>query len=422
MNKNEMTRIYKIIAACGKLHLFIQYVVRQDKKQKNMKIKHLIVSFILVFLVSGLKSQDIDTLVDIGNQNMHFNIWKGNGIPILFESGGGNDGNIWLNIANEIHSITGSTIITYDRVGYGKSEFNPDLPDNKKALIIHGISALEKGLKELKLFDELILVGHSYGGYYSTYLASTNPSKVKGMVLIDAVTSCFHTKEFIAAQKKERTIEWLNNIKGQSEPLYYECLSNIETIEIMKNHSVPFHIPVINLVAENPPYEDSKENERWKTCQQEFVSANPNRKGIVASNCGHYLHFDNPKLAVDAIISLVVESGADSTKIKILEKYLTYSNEYTNNYRRQEYEYWHSERDLNRWGYSLLAEKKLPAALKLLELNTILYPESFNTWDSYGEVLLMNGDKEKAKRMYEKSLALNPENDNAKEVLKNIEK
>ena len=182
-----------------------------------MKIRLIFLYLISILLISGLQSQDIDTLVDIGTQKMHFNIWKGNGTPILFESGGGNDGSIWTSLANEIHSITGATIITYDRVGYGKSEFNLDLPDNKKALIIHGIDALEKGLEKLKLFDELILVGHSYGGYYTTFLASKHPSKVKGIVLIDAVTSCFHTKEFVERQKKERTEEWLNDIKKQSE-------------------------------------------------------------------------------------------------------------------------------------------------------------------------------------------------------------
>ena len=205
-------------------------------------------------------------------------------------------------------------------------------------------------------------------------------------------------------------------------PLYYECLANAETIEIMKTHSIPSDISVINLVAENPPYQESEENERWKSCHQEFVSEYPNRKGIVASNCGHYLHFDNPKLAVDAIVGLVVESSTESTKIEIFEKYLAYSSEYTNNYRQQEYEYWHTERDLNRWGYSLITENKLQAALKLFELNTILYPESFNVWDSYGEALLIQGDKAKAKSMYEKSLNLNPDNENAKEVLRKIEK
>lgn len=385
-----------------------------------MKTKSLVVLLFLIFIIPDLKSQDIDTLVDVGSQNMHFNIWNGNGIPILFESGGGNDGNIWTSLANEVHSITGATIITYDRAGYGKSEFKSGLSDDKKSLITHGIKSLEKGLQQLNLFDEFILVAHSYGGYYATFFASNYPSKVKGIVLIDVVTSCFHTQEFIERQKNERTDAWLQNIKEQSEALYYECLSNIETIEIMKGHSIPFHIPIINLVAEHPPYEDAMENERWKNCHQEFVNANPNRKNLLAANCGHYLHFDNPKLAVDAIIDLAVKSSTDSKKIEILEKYLAYSIEYTNNYRQQEYEYWHSERDLNRWGYSLMAEDNLQAAMRLLELNTILYPASFNAWDSYGEALLLNGDKEKAKRMYEKSIQLNPDNENAKEALKSI--
>lgn len=379
---------------------------------------------VLIFSLSSLcmQSQDIDTLVNLGTHKMHFNIWKGNGIPILFESGGGNDGSIWSTLANEIHSITGTTIITYDRAGYGQSEFNPNLTDEKKSLITNGIKDLENGLEQLGLNKELILVAHSYGGYYSTYLTAKHPEKIKAVVLIDVVTSCFHTKEFIERQKKERTIEWLNNIKSQSEGLYYECLSNVETIEIMKSISFPAHIPVIDLVAENPPYQDEKENERWKLCHQEFIKDNPNRKGIIASNCRHYLHFDNPKLAVDAIVSLFIDASVESDMTAIFKRYLSYSNEYTNIYRQQEYEYWHSERDINRWGYALLSDKKLPAATKLLELNTILYPQSFNVWDSYGEVLLLLGEKEKAIKMYEKSLELNPDNENAKEALTKINK
>lgn len=384
----------------------------------NKKIGVFYLTFF--FFISGLMSQDIDTLVNVGNQNIHFKIWKGNGVPVLFESGGGNDGNIWSSLAESVYSITENTIITYDRVGYGTSEFNADLDDDKKALITHGIKALETGLKKLNLFDELLLVAHSYGGYYSSYLASKNPDVVKGVVLIDAVTSCFHTQEFLEKQKIERTEEWLNNIREQSEPLYFECLSNVETIEIMKGHSIPDDIPVISLVADNPPYEDASENERWKVCQNELVANNPNWNIQLASNCGHYLHFDNPKLAVDAITSLVAGLSDNSSKAKILENYLAYSSEYTNTYREQEYEYWHSERDLNRWGYSLLAEEKIKQALKIFELNTLLYPDSFNAWDSLGEALLMNGDQEQARIMYAKSLELNPENDNANEVLEGL--
>ncbi len=385
-----------------------------------MNTKPISIALAILFSSLTLQAQDLDTLVDVGTHKMHFNIWNGTGIPILFEAGGGNDGNIWSNLVKEIYSITGSTIITYDRVGYGKSEYNPNLPDDKRALITNGIDALEKGLQKLGLNKELILVAHSYGGYYATYLAAKHPSKIKGIVLIDAVTSTFHSKEFMERQKKERTKEWLNNIKEQSEPLYFECLANAETIGIMKNNSIPADIPVINLVADNPPYDNAAENERWKSCHQEFVKNNPNRIGILAYNCGHYVHFDNPKLAVDAIVRLSSELSTEAEKAAILKRYLVYSNNYTNTYRQQEYEYWHSERDLNNWGYSLLTDEKLEEALKLFELNTMLFPDSYNVWDSYGEALLLHGDKEKARKMYEKSLELNPDNGNAKEVLSKL--
>ena len=177
-----------------------------------MKIQSVLLFLIFSLSIQESNSQDIDTIINIGTHNMHFNIWEGEGTPILFESGGGNDGSIWTGLANQVHSITGSTIVTYDRVGYGKSEFNPNIADNKKALITNGIHALESGLKKLNIFEELILVGHSYGAYYSTYLASEHPSRIKGILLIDGVTSCFHTEEFIKKQLLERTEEWLMNI------------------------------------------------------------------------------------------------------------------------------------------------------------------------------------------------------------------
>ena len=59
-------------------------------------------------------------------------------------------------------------------------------------------------------------------------------------------------------------------------------------------------------------------------------------------------------------------------------------------------------------------------ALKVFQLNVQLHPKAYNPWDSYGEILLKLGRKEEAAEAYEKSLLLNPQNNNAKEVLKNM--
>jgi tetratricopeptide (TPR) repeat protein len=55
-------------------------------------------------------------------------------------------------------------------------------------------------------------------------------------------------------------------------------------------------------------------------------------------------------------------------------------------------------------------------------MNTELYPEDFNTYDSYGECLVKIGRIEEGITAYKKSLELNPNNENAKKVLEEIEK
>ncbi|MBI9036274.1 MAG: hypothetical protein JEZ03_17575, partial [Bacteroidales bacterium] len=50
----------------------------------------------------------------------------------------------------------------------------------------------------------------------------------------------------------------------------------------------------------------------------------------------------------------------------------------------------------NHFGYNLMNKGKKEDALKIFKLNTELYPNEFNTFDSYGDCLLKTGDKENA--------------------------
>ena len=78
------------------------------------------------------------------------------------------------------------------------------------------------------------------------------------------------------------------------------------------------------------------------------------------------------------------------------------------------------ESKFNRAGYRLMSRGKVEDAIKVFEANTMEYPNSFNTWDSLAEAYLKAGNKELAIKYYEKSLALNPENTNAKDILNKI--
>ncbi len=77
-----------------------------------------------------------------------------------------------------------------------------------------------------------------------------------------------------------------------------------------------------------------------------------------------------------------------------------------------------SEMAINELAYQLLQANKLPDALEFFKLNTILYPKSGNTFDGYGECLLLMGKEKEGLAAYKKSLELNPANTNAEAVLK----
>ena len=76
---------------------------------------------------------------------------------------------------------------------------------------------------------------------------------------------------------------------------------------------------------------------------------------------------------------------------------------------------------LNTLGYQFLEEDQKEIALALFKLNVAQFPEASNPYDSLGEAYLKSGEQTLAITNYKKSLALNPANDNARDVLKSLD-
>lgn len=377
-------------------------------------------TFILIFLSCfSLQSQSLDTLVNVGGNNLHFIITKGEGIPILFESGAGNDGSVWNNILDPISKVTGTTLITYDRSGFGKSEINSKETDDSKHGIINGMQELEIGLKRLGYDGDIILVSHSYGGFYTTLYAARHPEKVKYVVMIDAnLASAFND-------------EWINKIlsdpieKNEENLGMYYLLTNFpKTVKIMKQTKFPPTIPVFDLVADTPIYytdvTGEEEWQRWKNSHKNFVDAQSNRKGITAYGSGHTIFNDNPALVINTIVKAYSETLDETQRCDILKQALDNAIELSIEAKKMEMEYLHSEIDFNRWGYSLMQSGELEKALEVFELNVSLFPKSWNVYDSYGEALLKSNRKAEAIEMYEKSIELNPDNETGIKALEKI--
>lgn len=76
---------------------------------------------------------------------------------------------------------------------------------------------------------------------------------------------------------------------------------------------------------------------------------------------------------------------------------------------------------INAQGYRFKQLKKLDEAIKVFTLNTQLFPNAWNTWDSLAEAYMEKGEKQIAIGFYRKSIALNPDNEYAKKMVQKME-
>ena len=382
-----------------------------------MKLFLKVIIFFTLFSSIKSQSQTIDTLVDIGNHKLHFTIIKGSGIPILFEAGAGSDGRVWNSILQPIADLTGPTIITYDREGLGKSTMNTLETEDSKHGMLNSLVDLETGLKKLGYDKQIMLVSHSFGGYFSTLYSVRNPNLVKSIVLID-VNHNFMEK-FVESDLKNQELlipEWKKN----NLPIYYMATNIRETVKMMSEISIPQNIPVVDLVSGIASFKETEKVEHWKECHKNFVASHPKSIGITAFECGHGIWFDNPTLVITTIAKSYAETLNKKQKTEVYERTLNYAISSSNNVKKENIAYIHSEDNLNNLGYEYLNKNENEKALEIFKLNVLLYPNSGNAYDSYGEILLKINIKEEAIKMYKKSIELNPENENGKRVLEEL--
>ncbi|RAJ18076.1 tetratricopeptide repeat protein [Olleya aquimaris] len=77
-------------------------------------------------------------------------------------------------------------------------------------------------------------------------------------------------------------------------------------------------------------------------------------------------------------------------------------------------------RELNTLGYVYLRAKNYEKAIYTFKLNTLIFPYKHNVYDSLGEAYFENKNYLEATKNYNKVLELNPEDENALDMLKKI--
>ena len=97
----------------------------------------------------------------------------------------------------------------------------------------------------------------------------------------------------------------------------------------------------------------------------------------------------------------------------------TYDQLHKDYYGRGAYDF-DSEEALNVLGYQVLQKGDTAGAIKVFTMNAEKFPDSGNVWDSLAEAYMKSGDMKSAEKYYEKSLKLEPRNQNAAKMLEKI--
>lgn len=304
--------------------------MRFDKSNKRFPGQHrmcMVIATIFIFSIAvsggaagspaqtGEKSElaVVDTLVAVEGIHLNFRIIEGGSPVIVLEAGGAMDLTEWDDIALKLARKTGATVISYDRAGFGKSDL-PDIPCDMKT----EAGWLWEALEQLGFESDIILAGHSYGGWMIRIEASENPEAVIGMVFIDP---------FSAELVEMLGVEYLDNhpMAGKipfdtSQPdklsKYQRALVRMvgdglgPKLKTMKKTVVPKDIPVFIIKSALPFFPKEEEQKAWNRALDEMAASIDGAVVIVAEESNHMIPFMQPDLIVDTVMEAVRLSGS----------------------------------------------------------------------------------------------------------------
>jgi pimeloyl-ACP methyl ester carboxylesterase len=248
-------------------------------------------------------------MIDNGGHRLAFHVVDGHGPTIVLDVGGGEDSSYWKDIVGKLHAATGSEIITYDRAGLGQSEKVAGPWEVQSA-----VSDLKRGLQELGVTKNVILVSHSQAGEIATYFTKENPELVSGSVLVDASLPPLYTDDEIArvVAASQPAVDAAK--KDPSDPRNSQLISTAENYVSMHRayHQVswPDTVPATVIVSEKTPFDGSPEDaRRWRDAASSFVRQGPNRTLVTARNSSHDVPKDRPALVLKEIEKMVAAEG-----------------------------------------------------------------------------------------------------------------
>lgn len=286
----------------------------------NKRLTALVLPMSLVVSCSGNRTEPVDRMIDLGTHSLHA-VVTGKGSPaVVFDGGIGARCEEYRQLQDRIAATT--TVVTYDRAGYGSSEVGPLPRDSRRE-----VAELRAMLAELNIPRPYIFVGHSLGGLNVEVYAGLHPEEVAGMVLLDPPPLSFILgKEYteLASMAAQMTDDWQgiadrglhsDNEEQRAGAELFQMLasehremfdsSSQQASSIASFGAIP--LVVVASGVPNPMFGDVAEPyQMYWAAQSEALSAKSSQgRFVFAETSTHRLHDDASDLVSDIVLSMV---------------------------------------------------------------------------------------------------------------------
>ena len=269
-------------------------------------------------------------LVDIGGGRKMYLKCEGTGSPtVILVSGRSDRSDIWMTADSETAVFPAvakfTHICAYDRPGTVTIAGNAIEPSRSTSVPQpitpkDAVADLHALLTAAKVPTPLVLVGHSFGGLIVRLYASTYPSEVAGLVLIDTVSEFMYD----ALTPTERTM-WVRLNSNYSPDLdkatVQEKTDLVKGFEQLRAAPALKTMPAIVLTSDQPydfqllidkgsipsdtPVALGSIIYKAHLIGQESLSHTLHARQITHPHSGHYIQTEQPQIVIDAIKEVV---------------------------------------------------------------------------------------------------------------------
>ncbi|MEO8161680.1 MAG: alpha/beta hydrolase [Arenimonas sp.] len=227
---------------------------------------------------------------------------------VVFESGFGQGAGVWKAVIAELGSAC--RCVAYARTGLGTS--GTDGTPNSIEKHVRDLGAV---IDALAPDQQVVLVGHSYGGLVATEYAHQHPDRLLGLVLVDPAT--MGQRRAFERADRERVLADDRAVLAMLPPALaadYRLLITELDSEAASAPPVKSELPVALLtstqVAAEPfVFEETAQGKALWRLQHEQLFASFAGGSHQYFDTGHNIHRENPKAVADAVRSVVSLSG-----------------------------------------------------------------------------------------------------------------